>query len=174
MLTTRWNAVPAMRSELNRLYQEMDQLFNVRNPRTFPALNVWEDEDGYFVEAELPGVREEDLEITVSDGSTLTIEGERKTRGTDAEKYRYRERGTGKFKRTIELPDELDSDAVNASLVDGVLTITLPRRAELKPKKVVVSVGRSTEESVSVEDSVVEDPPSVEESNETEIESDQD
>ena len=110
---------------------------------TYPAINVWEAADGTacYVEAELPGMKMEDLDVSVL-GNQLTIAGERKI-GTDNGKDAWqgvswlrRERGQGRFARTVALPWEIDGDKVEARLHDGVLTVTLPKHESARPRKV--------------------------------------
>lgn len=97
---------------------------------------IWQDEDHVYVEAELPGVSEADLDMTVHRGE-LTIQGERKP--AEGRKYLYNGRQFGKFRRTITLPEEVNAEAVEARLTDGVLLITCPKRAETKPRKIQVN-----------------------------------
>jgi HSP20 family protein len=106
-----------------------------------PALDVFEDKDNLVVKAELPGMKREEIEVSLHDGS-LSISGERKgeNKYEDAEVYRA-ERYVGKFQRTVSLPSPVASDKVKAQYTDGVLTVTLPKTEEAKPKQIDVSVG---------------------------------
>jgi HSP20 family protein len=106
----------------------------------FPAVNVWETDDDVLAEAELPGVSQEGLELDVV-GSELTIRGERNLAPTDGTTFHRQERSTGKFRRTLRLPVEVDADKVEAKLHDGVLSVRLPKAARAKPRKIQVSVG---------------------------------
>jgi HSP20 family protein len=110
---------------------------------SYPGLNVWEssDRNSVLVEAELPGLRLEDIELTVL-GNQLSLSGERRL-STDTESeaarnatWHRRERAHGRFTRTLTLPFEIDSEKVEARLRDGVLTITLPKSESAKPRKV--------------------------------------
>ena len=104
----------------------------------FPLINVTEDSDGYYVRAELPGIRPEELDISVT-GSNLSISGERKIADEDGEaKYHRRERESGRFSRVISLPGLIDQEKVEASSADGVLTIRLPKAEAAKPKQISV------------------------------------
>ncbi|ADD68265.1 heat shock protein Hsp20 [Denitrovibrio acetiphilus DSM 12809] len=107
--------------------------------KVFPSVNITEDNDNYFVRAELPGMVSEDLEIEFS-GKKLIISGERKiaSEGTNV-KYHRREREAGKFSRAIMLPMEADGDKAAASMKNGILTIKLPKREEVKPRKIAIS-----------------------------------
>lgn len=105
----------------------------------FPAFNVWSNDEGATITSELPGVRMEDLDITVS-GKQVTIKGARKEgEGYDV-RYMRRERPAGDFSRAFELPFQIDGGKVSAKLSQGVLQIDLPRAEIDKPKKIAVSV----------------------------------
>lgn len=146
MLATRWSPWSDVQSELGRLQNEMNSLFgryggaNGRSfaQRSFPALNVWEDDDQLFVEAELPGMEMSDLEIYVNGGNQLSIKGERKLPSSNEGTWHRRERGYGKFARVIELPHLVDAEKVQASFKHGVLTIALPKQEASKPRKIEV------------------------------------
>mgnify|MGYP003574532718 CR=1 FL=1 len=141
MLSSYWQPM----SELNRLRNEMERVFgrygNVESrgaADTFPPFNVWEDDDTLFVEAELPGIELNGLEIYVSGGNVLSISGERKQPDHEEGAWHRQERAFGKFRRTFDLPSDVNSDAVSATLTDGVLTLTLPKREEVKPRRIKV------------------------------------
>jgi HSP20 family protein len=102
-----------------------------------PALNVWEDADHVFVEAELPGMKLEDIEIYVTGGNTLSVKGDRKQPNTEGTWHRQ-ERGFGSFARVITLPVNVEADKVEAKFSLGLLTITLPKAAVSKPRKIAV------------------------------------
>jgi len=144
MLATRWEPFVHM----NRLRNEVDQLFDRWSEDrllpyargAFPPLNLWENDDNLYVEAELPGFELRDLEIFVTGGNQLTIKGERKAPELEGGTWHRRERGFGHFNRSIELPGYVDSDNVSAQFKNGVLTITLPKREEVKPRRIEVKV----------------------------------
>ena len=101
-------------------------------------VDVREDAEHVYVEAELPGLAKEDIEITLEDG-VLTIAGEKKIENEEErEGYEVRERRYGKFSRTFELPSVVDEGKVRANLKDGVLLVTLDKREEVKPKRIEV------------------------------------
>ncbi|MEK6235683.1 MAG: Hsp20/alpha crystallin family protein [Planctomycetales bacterium] len=108
-----------------------------RPSEAFPALNAWEDEDHLFVEAETPGVKMEDLEISLL-GTELTLQGKREFSAGEDAAYHQRERSAGEFKRSLELPVEVRQDAVEATLRDGVLLLKLPKAEVAKPRKIEV------------------------------------
>jgi len=123
---------------LGQLRNELDQIFEgPRQEDLYPALNVWEDEGSYTAEAELPGFRLEDVEVNVR-GSELSISGERKPEEKEGMTWHRRERGFGKFHRALEFPLPVDAEKVQASLKNGVLTVTLPKAEAAKPRKIQV------------------------------------
>jgi len=109
--------------------------------RTFPALNLWEDTDALYAEAEVPGLSMDDLEVSVM-GNELSIRGERKDQPAEGVSYHRRERGVGGFSRVVRLPGDIDAGKVQANLRDGVLTITLPKAEATKPRKIQVRASK--------------------------------
>jgi HSP20 family protein len=111
-----------------------------RGPAFLPTVDIVEAADGIVLRADLPGVRESDLSIRVEDG-VLTIEGERKSERRDDKASVHRiERSYGKFTRSFSLPKSIDAAAIEASLADGVLTLRLPKRTEVAPRKIAIKV----------------------------------
>src|SRR4051794_38883266 len=100
------------------------------------STSMWEDADHIYVEGDMPGVVESDLNLTGHQGS-LRIAGERKA-PEEARKYWYNERAYGRFERVISLPEAVDPDHIEACLCHGVLKITLTKRPEAKPKRIEV------------------------------------
>ena len=110
------------------------------SPEWTPALDVYQSNDNVIAVVELPGMRKEAIEISLHDG-TLTIGGERKSETSgDGESATRTERFTGKFRRSITLPTRVDANNVNATYKDGILTVTLPKAEEAKPKQIQVNV----------------------------------
>ena len=110
-----------------------------------PAIEVFEKEDKFVVKTELPGMKEEDIDVSVV-GDTLTIKGERKSESeVKEEDYYCCERSYGSFFRSIALPSTVDAHKIEASYEDGVLEISLPKAAEVKPKKISVSAKKKEE-----------------------------
>jgi HSP20 family protein len=109
-----------------------------RATRAFPAVNVWEGTDELYAEAELPGLKSDELEISVV-GNELTIKGHRRHVEREGAALHRRERGMGEFSRVLQLPVEIDADKVQAVLRDGVLTLTLPKAVVAKPTKIQVT-----------------------------------
>lgn len=132
-------------SPFAELRREMDRLFDGYSnadrgwsrPSAYPALNVWEDDEHLYAEAEVPGVSMEDLEIYVM-GNELTLKGHRKPLEDKDVTCHRQERGTGPFSRTVTLPIEVDFDKVQAKLCNGVLTISMPKTEAARPKKITI------------------------------------
>lgn len=104
----------------------------------FPLLNVSATPDHYVVRAELPGIKAENLDITVS-GSNLALSGERKIPEENQNaRYHRREREAGKFNRALTLPGPLSADKVDARLKNGILTVIIPKADEAKPRKIAI------------------------------------
>jgi HSP20 family protein len=151
---TRWQRADAsvwptvgrlfgLRDELDRLFDSGlneltggSQLLSLWNP----AVDVYQDKENVYVKAEVPGLKKEDVEVSLHDG-ILSISGERKADTTrkDAETYRS-ERFVGRFQRSFTLPSLVKADAVKAQYRDGILTITLPKAEEAKPKQIEIKV----------------------------------
>ena len=104
-----------------------------------PALDLYQNNDNVVAIVELPGMRKEDIEISLHDGM-LTISCERETSATNGENAERTERFSGKFRRSITLPARVDSGKVSATYKDGILTVTLPKAEEAKPKQIKVNV----------------------------------
>ena len=113
--------------------------FPVEEMRWAPAIEVFEKEDKFVVKAELPGMKEEEIDVSVV-GDTLTIKGEKKAETeVKEEDYYCCERSYGSFFRSIALPSNVDTKKIDASYENGVLEVTLPKVAEVKPKKISIS-----------------------------------
>ncbi|MFH0726799.1 MAG: Hsp20/alpha crystallin family protein [Pseudomonadota bacterium] len=134
-------------SELDRLKRQMDLIsgafFGEREARpmpsgVFPAINLTENKDHYYMRAELPGMKSENIDIQVA-GRNLSLSGERqiKSEGENA-RYHRREREAGKFSRIISLPDEINADKIDAHLLNGVLTVSIAKAEAVKPKQITV------------------------------------
>ena len=135
---------PSIWQEMDQLQREMSRLFDttskerVFNSPNYPAINIWTNEDGQIISAEMPGVHPDDIDVNVT-GDALSISGERKPDEVAAEAgYHRRERTYGSFSRTIQLPFMVDASKVEASFKNGVLLIALPRAEADKPKKITV------------------------------------
>ncbi len=127
----------------NRLIEQMDRLFGPAgfDAPSYPPLNVWEDQDSYFVESELPGLKLDHIRVSVAEGNQLTIAGERAPSGPARAAWIKQECGHGTFARAITLPAAVDADKVEARYDAGVLTLTLPKSAAAKPRRIAVQAG---------------------------------
>lgn len=151
MITGRFLDYPAIRyrsvfNDLDKMRHEIDRLFERIPGREFPRvsagvyplINLRESKDKYFIRAELPGLKTEELSISAT-GNNLSIAGERKiTSEGEHVKYHRREREAGSFSRIIALPGEINIDMVEASLINGILTVIVPKAEAAKPKQISV------------------------------------
>lgn len=138
----RWNPfreLAAMQSAMDRIFEDTWRAYEGDNARAL-ALDVHETDDAFFVETALPGVNPDDINITVNNG-TLTITGEVK-RSTDSEDENARvvmsERIYGTFSRSLNLPQSVDGDNVDATYNNGILKLTLPKTPNAKPRQIKV------------------------------------
>ncbi len=135
-------------AELDRMQREMDRLFGGKFFRAglpelqagvFPAVNVTEEKDHYYIRAELPGMAAEDLDIQAA-GNSVSISGERKISGEgDNVRYHRREREAGRFSRVINLPEGANLEDVKAGLKNGVLTLTIGKSEASKPRQISIN-----------------------------------
>lgn len=135
---------PSIWREMDQLQREMNRLFaategqGLVNAPGFPAINIWANEEGQFISAELPGFNAEEISIDAT-ADTLTISGSRKMEESGEEtRYHRNERGYGEFTRTIQLPFMIDTESIKASFKNGILAIHLQRAEADKPKKIAV------------------------------------
>ena len=136
-----FNEISRIRNEIFRIFEDP---FGFGAPSTTlfegwtPAVDVHENKDNITVRAELPGMKKEEIEVTIV-GDTITISGERKQEEEKQEGQTYRsERFLGRFQRSIALPAEVDPNQVQASYKDGVLTINLPKSEQAKRKQIEI------------------------------------
>ena len=122
---------------LSALTDRLDWLRDEMEPSFYPPLNAWEEGDAIKVEAEIPGVKIEEVEVSFDNGE-LTLKGEKKFEGNESATLHRRERLYGSFTRTLRLPWEVMAEKISAELKDGVLTVTLPKAEAAKPRKVSV------------------------------------
>lgn len=144
MALVRWEPM----RELNTLQTEMNRLFNTffddsgRNGETrrrwAPAVDLLEREDSLVLRADLPGLKEDEVQIEVRD-NVLTISGERRAEFEDSEQGYYRiERAFGSFSRSLTLPNGVDADRIDASFDNGVLEVQIPKPEERKPRRISI------------------------------------
>ena len=125
-----------LQREINRLFSNVGQSITP----DYPAINVWEKDDGLIVMTELPGVDPEKVDIVVT-GTVLTLSGSSKSYALkEGETYLRQERDQGNFQRNLQLPFQVDSKAVEAKYEKGILKITLPRLKEDLPKKIKINL----------------------------------
>lgn len=151
MLYRRIFNVPTWRwkspfEEIDNLRRQMDRLLGDITGKTFqspqagvyPLINLTEDKNSFYVRAELPGIKPEELDIQAT-GNGISISGERKIPlENENAKYHRRERESGKFSRILDLPSEIDASKTEASLVDGILTLVIPKAEQAKPRQIEV------------------------------------
>jgi len=131
-----WVGIRQLRSEMEDAFGRFNQAVGIQ--RATPPLNVFEDEQGITVTAEVPGVKSSDVGIE-AEGDTLRLSYKRQMPdGIKAEQYHRQERPVGEFTRELKLPAGLDTEKVEASLVDGVLTVKLPKAEASKPRKIAI------------------------------------
>ena len=134
-------------NELERMHRQMDRLFGDFSSLTsyelkagvFPLVNITEDKDNFYIRAELPGVKAGEIEIQAT-ANNISISGERKIAAVaEGVNYHRRDRVAGKFARLIGLQCDIDTDKVSAELVNGILTLTVPKAEAVKPRQISVT-----------------------------------
>lgn len=131
-------------SELMDLFHDMSQLHaELAQPARFargfqPSADIWEEESGYHIELDVPGMTRDSLQLEI-DNNVLTVTGERQ-RPARAPKQYYAERRCGPYRRTFRLPQGVDVGSIEAQLRAGVLSVTLPKRAEVRPRSIDIRV----------------------------------
>ena len=153
---TRWDPF----GEMMTLREAMNSLFedSVVNPRSVRGqtlgmpMDVSETADAFVVEAALPGVKPEDLDITLQD-NVLTITGETRQEQNEQQKANYHrvERRFGRFSRSVALPTQVQADRVAASLNNGILRVEVPKAEQVKPRKITVNAGGSSNENQTID-----------------------
>lgn len=139
---TRVGGLDALRREMDRLWDSAGvglPRWSSARAASYPAMNVWDAGDTICVEAEVPGISKDNLEI-LAVGNELTVKGRRQPMEGKLT-YHRQERGTGEFTRAIMLPSDVNPDRVEAVLNHGVLTIHLPKAESAKPKQITVRMG---------------------------------
>ncbi len=137
-----WDAFQDLEQEVDRLLDRMNFAFHgIRLGRQFPAINLYELPDEYLLTSELPGTKNEDLEVSVASG-LLHIKGRRSgPDGVPEERFRRQERFRGSWQRTLSIPDRVREDELKAEFIDGVLRIHLPKGAQEQPRRIQVAEG---------------------------------
>jgi len=148
MALVRWEPtreITSLQSEMNRLFNTFFDTPTTGNGSTtrrwIPAMDLVETEGDFVLKADLPGLKEEDVNIEVTE-NVLTVSGERKAEHEDKrEGYVRVERSYGSFRRSLRLPKGVDAEAVTASFDNGVLEVHIPKPEERKPRRVAIQVG---------------------------------
>lgn len=153
---TRWdpfNEFPSLQDRFNQLLNQPFGSFRGFNPANeqsltapnfVPAVNVFEDEHTIKIEAELPGIDEKDIDVSL-ENNVLTISGERKLENEEKKENFHRiERSYGRFTRSFTLPRTVDTENVNAEFNNGVLNIMLSKKEEAKPRQIKIGAGKPT------------------------------
>lgn len=153
-MLTRWNdkgfgsierdlaAFDELRREMNRMFAELDRGFgtprrNLLGAATWPRVDLLDNGDALVLRAEVPGMSQKDLDISVDQG-TLTIRGERSDEVPEGYSVHRKERASYRFARSFTLPCQCEVDNADASLKDGILTLTMPKVPEARPKQITV------------------------------------
>ena len=137
------NTFSDLSQDFGKIQKELNRLFGRTNDRadsdsSFPPVNIWQVDDVLMVETELPGFELADLDISIDGDDRLLLKGTRKRKEEVSGTWHRRERVMGEIRRAIDLPVVVNPAKVEAALKSGVLTISLPRKEEVKPKKIVV------------------------------------
>ena len=149
LLRRVWPSRPAFESSLSEFDQIRREMLRLLDTSTsdgapdlvagvFPPMNIAQDDDNFYVRAEIPGIKPAELSISAL-GNRVSIAGKREIpRERERVSYHRKERAEGAFDRTIALPLEVDADHVDAQYADGVLTLTLPKAEQAKPRQIAV------------------------------------
>jgi HSP20 family protein len=141
--STALDRLASMREEMDRAFESAFGFRNFGAPGTLsgwtPAVDVYHDKDQFTVVAELPGLKKEEIEISL-EGDTLTISGQRTAEQRQSDQSFRRERFFGRFQRSLTLPSVVDAEKVKATYKDGILEVVLPKAEESKPKQIEVSL----------------------------------
>jgi HSP20 family protein len=144
MELVRWEPFAGLgniHSVFNDLFEENFARSSAPNSRQwYPAVDLLESKDSYLIRAELPGMKREDFNLEVKDG-TLTLSGERKSEKlAEGVEYRHVERVNAKFWRSFALPETVKHDGIEATYKDGVLEVRVPKTEEVKPRQIEITV----------------------------------
>jgi HSP20 family protein len=139
-----WDPFHDLEREVDRLLAGVSlSIQGLRFGRQYPAVNVYDLESELLITAEIPGVKAEDLELTVANG-VLTMKGKRSgIDGVPDERYRRQERPRGVWQRSLSLPERIQDDLMTAEFVNGILKIHLPKAPSVQPRQIPISEGNS-------------------------------
>ncbi|HEY5141742.1 MAG TPA: Hsp20/alpha crystallin family protein [Methylococcales bacterium] len=134
-----WGLLNQLQKELERSRDDKSGEGTVATAEWAPAVDIKEEVDKFVIHADIPGVKPEDIEVSMEAG-VLTVKGEKESEAkTEKEGYKRVERTYGSFYRRFSLPDTADGDAINAKCKHGVLEIIIPKREAVKPKRISVA-----------------------------------
>jgi HSP20 family protein len=127
-----------MRREMMRLLDAMSGEAATEGAGVFPPINITQDDENYYLRAEVPGIKPVDLQISAL-RNRVSLAGKREIQPEhERASYHRKERAEGSFNRTVTLPTEVDSEQVDARYADGILTLTLPKAESAKPRQITV------------------------------------
>jgi HSP20 family protein len=133
-----FDALLSLQKQLNRVF---DRPFGFdlgpSGRGVYPAVNVFTDPDGYVLRMEVPGISADSLDIQTK-GRTLTVSGKREESAPQGGSFHRRERSTGAFSRSLQLPEDVDTARSSATYKEGILTVRIPKREESKPRQITV------------------------------------
>lgn len=140
-----WDPFRDFQREVGRLFESLGPVQPMRVARGVPPVNLYDAGDRFILSTPLPGMSPAEVELSIT-GETLTIRGDRKRpEGVQDESFRRQERVFGRWARTVTLPDRIVADNVSASFQDGVLTVTIPRAEEARPRQINISTAMSAD-----------------------------
>jgi HSP20 family protein len=139
--------VSSVFEELDRMRRQLDRVFDadagtpggLLGSGVFPQINLTEDAERFYLRAELPGVKADEIQMQAT-GKNLSISGERKIESeNEGVRYHRREREAGKFSRIIAMPTDIDPDRIEAKMENGILTIRVPKAEAVKPRQITIN-----------------------------------
>lgn len=134
-----WSLLNQLQHELGRIHDGNSENGSVATAEWAPAVDIKEDVERFVLHADIPGVKPEDIDVSMEDG-VLTIKGEKESESkTEKDGYKRVERTSGSFYRRFSLPDTANAEAISAKSKNGVLEIVIPKREAVKPKKISVA-----------------------------------
>lgn len=140
-----WDPFHDLEQEVDRLLSGVLSFQGLRFGRQYPAVNVYDLDNELLITAEIPGVKAEDLELTVANG-VLTMRGKRAgPEGVPDERYRRQERPRGVWQRSLSLPERIQDEQMTAEFTNGVLKIHLPKAPSVQPRQIPISEGNNSE-----------------------------
>jgi len=133
-----FNALTSLQHELDRVFDNpLGFDFGLSGRGVYPPVNVFSDKDGYVVKMEIPGLSLDQLNIEAH-GRTLTLSGKREAKTPQGGSFHRRERNSGEFSRSLQLPADLDRSRAEASYKQGMLTVRIPKKEEAKPRQITI------------------------------------